>query len=77
MIDGQVKVTGKPSKYFSLTLLFSCLCEDHHGKVKYVRNTEVDSSLLKKMKHEGKAQKSWILQTIPDAVNSEFAGCPN
>ena len=42
--DGRVKVTGKPSKYFSLTLLLSCLCEDHHGKVKYVRNTEVDSS---------------------------------
>jgi len=44
MNDGRVKVTGKPSKYFSLTLLLSCLCEDHHGKVKYVRNTEVDSS---------------------------------
>ena len=28
--DGRVKVTGKPSKYFSLTLLLSRLCEDHH-----------------------------------------------
>ena len=42
--DGRVKVTGKPSKYFSRTLLLSCLCEDHHGNVKYVRNREVDSS---------------------------------
>jgi len=30
MSDGRVKVTGKPSKYFSLTLLLSRLCEDHH-----------------------------------------------
>ena len=28
--DGRVKVTGKTSKYFSLTLLLSRLCEDHH-----------------------------------------------
>ena len=44
MIDGRVKVTGKPSKNVSLTLLLSCLCEDHHDKMKYVRITEVDSS---------------------------------
>ena len=44
MNDDQVMVTGKPSKYFSLTLLLSCLCEDHHDKMNDVRNTGVNST---------------------------------
>ena len=43
MNDDQVMVTGKPSKYFSLTLLLSCLCKDHHDKRDHVRNTGVSS----------------------------------
>ena len=43
MNDGRVNVTGKSSKYFSPTLLLSCLCEDLHDKMNDVRSTEVDS----------------------------------
>ena len=45
MSDSRVKVTGKPSKYYSLTLLLSRLCEDHHYEwnKNEVRNTGVNS----------------------------------
>ena len=60
MNDDQVMVTGKPSKYFSLTLLLSYLCKDHHNKMNDVRNTGVNSTgkPFQKIKLEGKARMS-------------------
>ena len=57
--DGRVKVTGKPSKQFSQTLLLSRLCKDHHEhkhqeavRIWEVRRCAKDNRTLEDKKHE-------------------------